>query len=152
VGGARVTLWTFIGMIAAVIGVMYFLPSQGNAGNFSGFLALFIFLFALTGIGNGSTFRMIPVIFLTDRQQSAQPDAAAQKQASIDGSKEAAAVLGFSGAIGAYGGFFIPKSFGTSIDLTGTPHAALWCFVVFYFSCVVVTWFWYARRNAPMPC
>ena len=55
-------------------------------------------------------------------------------------------------AIGAYGGFFIPKSFGTSIDLTGTPHAALWCFVVFYFSCVVVTWFWYARRNAPMPC
>ena len=152
VGGARVTLWTFIGMMLAVLGVMYFLPSQGSAGNFTGFLTLFIILFALTGIGNGSTFRMIPVIFLNDRQHCAKSDPASQKQAMIDGSKEAAAVLGFSGAIGAYGGFFIPKSFGTSIDLTGTPHAALFCFVLFYFSCVAVTWVWYARSKAPMPC
>jgi NNP family nitrate/nitrite transporter-like MFS transporter len=95
---------------------------------------------------------MIPVIFLNDRQGFAKPDPVSQKQALIDGSKEAAAVLGFSGAIGAYGGFFIPKSFGTSIDLTGTPHAALFCFVLFYFSCVAVTWIWYARAKAPMPC
>ncbi len=152
VGGATVTFWTFLGMIIAVFGVLYFLPSVGNAGNFMGFLTMFIILFALTGIGNGSTFRMIPVIFLQERQPAAAKDAASQRQAMLDGGKEAAAVLGFSGAVGAYGGFFIPKSFGTAIDLTGSPHAALWAFIVFYATCVAVTWWWYSRRNAPMPC
>ena len=152
VGGATVTFWTFLGMIIAVFGVLYFLPSTGNAGNFMGFLTMFIILFALTGIGNGSTFRMIPVIFLQERQHAAAKDAASQRQAMLDGGKEAAAVLGFSGAVGAYGGFFIPKSFGTAIDLTGSPHAALWAFIVFYATCVAVTWWWYSRRNAPMPC
>ena len=151
-GGARVTFWTFLGMILAVLGVLYFLPNGANAGSFEGFLIMFIVLFALTGIGNGSTFRMIPVIFLNERQQAANKDEGAQRQAMLDGGKEAAAVLGFSGAIGAYGGFFIPKSFGTAIDMTGTPHAALWCFIVFYATCLLVTWFWYSRRNAPMPC
>ena len=152
VGGATVTFWTFLGMIIAVFGVLYFLPSVGNAGNFMGFLTMFMILFALTGIGNGSTFRMIPVIFLQERQHAAAKDAASQRQAMLDGGKEAAAVLGFSGAVGAYGGFFIPKSFGTAIDLTGSPHAALWAFIVFYATCVAVTWWWYSRRNAPMPC
>ena len=152
VGGATVTFWTFLGMIIAVFGVLYFLPSAGNAGNFMGFLTMFIILFALTGIGNGSTFRMIPVIFLQERQHAAAKDAASQRQAMLDGGKEAAAVLGFSGAVGAYGGFFIPKSFGTAIDMTGSPHAALWAFIVFYATCVAVTWWWYSRRNAPMPC
>ena len=152
VGGATVTFWTFVGMMIAVLGVLYFLPSGNNAGNFMGFLTMFIILFALTGIGNGSTFRMIPVIFLQERQQAAAKDAASQRQATLDGGKEAAAVLGFSGAVGAYGGFFIPKSFGTAIDLTGSPHAALWAFIIFYATCVAVTWFWYSRRNAPMCC
>ncbi|WP_148715734.1 NarK family nitrate/nitrite MFS transporter [Chitinolyticbacter meiyuanensis] len=152
VGGGRVTLWTFVAMALAVIGLMQFLPSAGQAGQFGGFLAVFILLFALTGIGNGSTFRMIPVIFLTERLRVAGKGEAAQRQATLEGNKEAAAVLGFSGAIGAYGGFFIPKSFGTAIAITGTPHAALWCFVLFYLSCVLITWWWYARRHAPMPC
>ncbi len=152
VGGATVTFWTFVGMMIAVLGVLFFLPSGDNAGNFMGFLTMFIILFALTGIGNGSTFRMIPVIFLQERQQAAAKDAASQRQATLDGGKEAAAVLGFSGAVGAYGGFFIPKSFGTAIDLTGSPHAALWAFIIFYATCVAVTWFWYSRRNAPMCC
>ncbi|MDO8693778.1 MAG: NarK family nitrate/nitrite MFS transporter [Sheuella sp.] len=152
IGGACVTLWTFVGMMIAVLGVLYFLPTGSNPGSFEGFLGMFIVLFALTGLGNGSTFRMIPVIFLHERQQVAAKDAASQRQATLDGGKEAAAVLGFSGAIGAYGGFFIPKSFGTAIDMTGSPHAALYCFIVFYATCVFVTWWWYARRNAPMPC
>jgi len=151
-GGARVTFWTFLLMIFAVLGVMFFLPSAGRSGDFFGFLTMFIVLFALTGIGNGSTFRMIPVIFLQERQHAAEKDPAAQRRAMLDGGKEAAAVLGFSGAVGAYGGFFIPKSFGTSIDLTGTPHGALVVFIVFYFSCLLVTWWCYSRRNAPMPC
>jgi len=152
-GGARVTLWTFLGMIGAVFAVLAALPHDGQGGNFQAFLAAFIVLFALTGVGNGSTFRMIPVIFLTERQRDAAGRGdAAQKQALQDAGKESAAVLGFSGAIGAYGGFFIPKSFGTSLEMTGSPDAALYCFIAFYLSCVLVTWWYYARRNAPMPC
>ena len=69
-----------------------------------------------------------------------------------EGNKEGAAVLGFSSALAAYGGFFIPKSYGTSITLTGGPELALYCFIVFYLTCIAVTWWYYARRNAPMPC
>ena len=110
-------------------------------------------LFLTTGIGNGSTFRMIPVIFLTERLREADGKGEpAREQAVRDGNKEAAAVLGFTGAIGAYGGFFIPKSYGTSIASTGGPEAALWIFIVFYLSCIAMTWWYYARRNAEMPC
>ena len=152
-GGARVTLWTFVAMIAAVFGVIAFLPHNGVGGNFGGFLAMFIVLFALTGIGNGSTFRMIPVIFQTQHQRAAKGrGAAAQHRALSEAGKESAAVLGFSGAMGAYGGFFIPKSFGTAISLTGSPVAALHCFIGFYVVCTFITWFCYARRNATMPC
>lgn len=152
-GGARVTLFTFAGMIAAVLGVMAFLPVNGQGGDFNGFLAMFIVLFALTGVGNGSTFRMIPVIFLRERTQAAQGKGAkAEKQALTDAARESAAVLGFSGAIGAYGGFFIPRSFGTSLEMTGGAQAALLCFIGFYATCMVITWWYYARRNAPVPC
>jgi NNP family nitrate/nitrite transporter-like MFS transporter len=152
-GGARVTFWNFIVMAAAVVGVLYFLPSGGSGGNFAGFLAMFLLLFLTTGIGNGSTFRMIPIIFLTERSLAAVGKGqAAEEQAVREGNKEAAAVLGFSGAIGAYGGFFIPKSYGTSISLSGGPEAALYVFIAFYVSCIAVTWWFYARRKAEMPC
>jgi MFS transporter, NNP family, nitrate/nitrite transporter len=152
-GGARVTFWNFIVMTLAVGGVLYFLPSGPSHGNFAGFLSMFILLFLTTGIGNGSTFRMIPVIFLTERQQAAAgKDAAAQEQAIKDANKEAAAVLGFSAAIAAYGGFFIPKGYGTSIDLIGGPEGALYVFIVFYLTCIAITWWYYARRDAEMPC
>jgi MFS transporter, NNP family, nitrate/nitrite transporter len=181
VGGARVTFWNFIVMALGVVAVLQFLPVNGQGGNFIGFLAAFLVLFAASGIGNGSTFRMIPVIFLTERtreatRQHAEANAAAAPgrpkqggsplggqaqpaatgaditQAVKEGNKEAAAVLGFSSAIGAYGGFFIPKSYGTSIALTGGPEAALYCFVLFYATCIAVTWWFYSRRHAPMPC
>jgi NNP family nitrate/nitrite transporter-like MFS transporter len=120
---------------------LYFLPSGGSGGNFYGFLATFMVLFLTTGIGNGSTFRMIPVIFATERtREVAGKDEQAQAQALKDGNKEAAAVLGFSSAIGAYGGFFIPKSYGTSISLSGGPEWALYLFIAFYISCIAVTW------------
>ncbi len=151
-GGARVTFWNFIGMGCGVYAVLQFLPHAGQGGNFTGFLISFMALFAFAGIGNGSTFRMIPVIFLTERQRAAGPSPAAQEQAVKDANKEAAAVLGFSSAIGAYGGFFIPKSYGTSIALTGGPHAALYAFIVFYATCIAITWWFYSRKNAPMPC
>ena len=152
-GGARVTFWTFLVMIGGVLGVLAFLPVNGAGGSFYAFMACFLLLFAATGVGNGSTFRMIPVIFLTERQrEAAGKDAAAQDRAVRAANKEGAAVLGFSSAIGAYGGFFIPKSYGTSIALTGGPEAALYMFIVFYVTCVAMTWWYYSRRNAPMPC
>jgi len=96
---------------------------------------------------------MIPIIFATERQrEAAGRSPQAQEQAVRDGNKEAAAVLGFSAAIGAYGGFFIPKSYGSSIAMFGGPEQALYAFIVFYVSCVVATWWFYSRRNAPMPC
>ena len=59
--------------------------------------------------------------------------------------KESAAIIGFTSAIAAYGAFFIPKSYGTSIAMTGGPEMALWGFLVFYVTCVAVTWFVYTR-------
>jgi len=150
-GGARVTFWTFVGMAFGVLAVLHYLPVAGQGGNFYGFLASFLVLFTLTGIGNASTFRMIPIIYLTEHQRAAQ-NKFSQSQIAMDAAKEAAAALGFAGAIGAYGGFFIPKSFGTSIAMTGGPEAALYLFVIFYMTCMVITWWFYARKNAEMPC
>jgi NNP family nitrate/nitrite transporter-like MFS transporter len=162
-GGAPVTFWNFIAMALAVVGVLYFLPKGAAgvlalpwgpaSGNFYGFLTTFMLLFLTAGIGNGSTFRMIPVIFLTERMRDAEGRGTeAKEQAVKDANKEAAAVLGFSSAIGAYGGFFIPKSYGTSIAMTGGPEGALYMFIVFYFTCIAMTWWYYARRQAEMPC
>ena len=152
-GGARVTLWNFIVMAIAVMGVTVFLPSAGNEGQFGGFFVCFLVLFLTTGIGNGSTFRMIPVIFLTEAMRGVDKNnAAAVAQANKEGNTLGAATLGFTAAMAAYGGFFIPKSYGSSIALTGAPHAALWCFAAFYLVCIAVTWWYYARKHAEMPC
>jgi len=152
-GGAVVTFWNFIVMTLAVVGVLWFLPSGGSGGSFAGFFVCFLVLFLTTGIGNGSTFRMIPVIFLTERMREAGGKGkAAEEQAVKDANKEAAAVLGFTSAFAAYGGFFIPKSYGTSISMTGGPEAALYVFIVFYLTCIVTTWWYYSRKNAEMPC
>ena len=67
-------------------------------------------------------------------------------------SRMLAAVLGFSSAMAAYGAYFIPKSYGTSIALTGGPEAALWVFIAFYVTCIAVTWWFYSRKNAEIPC
>ena len=149
-GGAQVTLWNFFFMAMGVVGVLYFLPHDGATGNFGGFFGMFVLLFITTGIGNGSTFRMVPVMFLTLRQKALGKGM--EKQAEIEGNRESAAVLGFISAIAAYGGFFIPKSYGTAMSLTGAVDTALYGFILFYASCVVITWWFYARRNAEIPC
>ena len=152
-GGARVTFWDFVVMAIGVLGVLVFLPHGGQGGNFYGFLAMFMLLFMTAGIGNGSTFRMIPVIFLDERRrEAAGRGRAAEEQAVHDANTEAAAVLGFASAIGACGGFFIPMSYGASISMTGNAEAALYGFMVFYLTCIVMTWWCYLRRDAEMPC
>jgi NNP family nitrate/nitrite transporter-like MFS transporter len=150
-GGAQVTLWNFIAMAAGAAGVLAFLPQDGTGGNFYGFLAMFLVLFMTAGIGNGSTFHMIPAIFLEQgRREAGGKDRAARDQAARDANTKAAAVLGFASAIGAYGGFFIPMSYGASISLTGAAETALYVFFAFYLTCIAMTWWFYSRRDAPL--
>jgi len=144
-GGGRVTFWTFLGMIVAVFGVLQFLPLGDSAGNFWGFFACFMALFFLTGVGNASTFQMIPVIMQREvaRLNPGQDAAAARKQAE----REASSIIAFTSAVAAYGAFFIPKGYGTSIALTGGPAAALWAFLIFYVVCIALTFAVYTRRG-----
>ena len=144
-GGGRVTFWVFVGMIFAVGGVLYFLGIKDQPNAFWGFFACFLALFFLTGVGNASTFQMIPAIM---RKQVARLEPGMNPAESLkQAEKESAAIIGFTSAVAAYGAFFIPKSYGTSISMTGGPQAALWGFLLFYVSCVAVTWFFYTRRS-----
>lgn len=133
-GGARVTHWDTIVMIGATIGAGWFTAQASVSPHpeqfFLPFLLLFVLLFATTGIGNGSTFRMIPIIF---EKEQAGP------------------VLGWTSAIGAYGAFLIPKVFATQIA-AGTPEVALYGFAGYYLSCLGVNWWFYARKGAEVPC
>jgi len=157
-GGARVTLWNFIAMAAAAGGVIAFLPEWSkheglHEGSFPGFLAMFLLLFVTSGIGNGSTFRMIPVMFLTFHERLSQGQGpTGLAQARKDAAKESAAVIGFSSAVAAYGAFFIPRAYGISMKAAHTPAWAFVGFIAVYVSCIAITWWVYARRRAEMPC
>ena len=144
-GGGRVTFWTFITMVAAVAGVLFFIGIKDQPGAFWGFFAMFILLFFATGVGNASTFQMIPIIMGREIPRLMPGLSEVDQTRQID--KESAAIIGFTSAVAAYGAFFIPKSYGTSISLTGGPEAALWGFLIFYVICVWVTWKFYTRRG-----
>ncbi|WP_298746356.1 MFS transporter [uncultured Brevundimonas sp.] len=136
-GGARVTLWVFVGMIAAVGAMLYAL----SAGTFWGFFGSVVALFFLTGVGNASTFQMIGPIMTLETARLAPELAPAEQRVRAD--REAAAIVGFTSAIAAFGAFFIPKAYGASIDATGGPETALWAFMAFYLTCAMLTWFAY---------
>ena len=144
IGGSILTFWNFIAMAGATVGVLYFVGHK----DFTGFLAMFLILFVTTGIGNGSTYRMIPSIFREQnlfrvRGKGDAARAAALKTASI----ESGAAVGFIGAIGAVGGYLIPTGFGKSIAMTGGPSLALAIYLAFYASCLGLTWWFYLRRS-----
>ncbi len=129
-GGARVTQWISIVMVASALGVAYFIQ-QAYASTtpeqyFYPFLGLFLILFAATGIGNGSTFRTIAVVF--DKEQ-------------------AGPALGWTAAVAAYGAFIIPKVFGEQLK-AGTPEYALYGFAIFYAVCIAINWWFYMRPGA----
>jgi len=145
-GGSKVTMWNFVAMIAAVVAVLYFLANKSEPWAFAGFLAMFMVLFVTTGIGNGSTFRMIPLLFRTQALDGSGPDED-REEAIVRGRREAAAAIGFSSAIGAYGGFLIPQGFALSSTLTGGPQAALVTFLAFYALCAGITWWYYVRTR-----
>jgi nitrate/nitrite transporter NarK len=81
------------------------------------------------------------------QNQGPEAEAAARR----DAAKEASATLGFTSAIGAYGGFIIPITFGAAIK-SGSPQTALLAFLVFYLTCVAITWWYYHRKGAETPC
>jgi len=129
-GGAKVTQICAVVMVASAIGVAYFMQAAYASPTpqefFVPFLVLFLILFAATGIGNGSTFRTISMVF--DKEQ-------------------AGPVLGWTSAVAAYGAFIIPKVLGEQIKLT-TPENALYGFAVFYAVCIVINWWFYLRPGA----
>src|SRR5262249_34860254 len=118
IGGAKGTFWNFVVMGVATLGVMYYVDIK----SFPGFLAMFLVLFVATGIGNGSTYRMIPSIFREEKLRAAGVGLEARAAAVQAAVLESAAALGFIGAVGACGGYLIPRGFGASIAATGGPH------------------------------
>jgi NNP family nitrate/nitrite transporter-like MFS transporter len=143
VGGAILTFWNFVAMAAATIGVLYFVGQK----DFAGFLSMFLILFVTTGIGNGSTYRMIPSIFREENLRKARGAGEAGRAAALHtASIESGAALGFIGAVGACGGYLIPSGFGKSIAITGGPQLALVIYLCFYATCLALTWFFYLRK------
>jgi len=144
VGGAKVTFWNFVAMTCATIILLYSLEIKA----FGLFLVAFLVLFVTTGVGNGSTFRMIPVIFRSFHAKRVQGQGeGALAEAMIVARRETAAVIGVVAAIGAMGGYFIPRSFGASIKATGGATLAVSWFIAFYLTCVGTTWWCYLRRS-----
>jgi NNP family nitrate/nitrite transporter-like MFS transporter len=155
IGGGRVTFWVFVVLACGVALLLVFLSLGNTTAGFWGFFLTFMVLFAATGVGNASTFQMIPVIFRIDRERAyAEREGTPVSPQVIhrEAEREAAAVIGFTSAIAAYGAFFIPKSYGSSIALTGGPEAALYGFALFYIACIVVTWMEYVGPNAEVKC
>ena len=109
-------------------------------------IALGLWLFFWTGVGNASTFQMIPGLMRleTARLMPNSPAGERLKAAEL----ESAAIIGFASAIGAYGGFFIPLGFATSMGAFGGPTVALYIFMTFYATCLVMNWVFYARPNS----
>src|SRR5690606_41299734 len=97
---------------------------------FWGFFACFMVLFFATGVGNASTFQMIPAIM--HREVARSMPHLAPTEPTRQAEKESAAIIGFTSAVAAYGAFSIPKPYGTSIDMTAGPSAALLAFSIFY--------------------
>ncbi|MFA7585271.1 MAG: MFS transporter [Novosphingobium sp.] len=138
VGGARVSFWVFVAQAIAIFGMIWFLQAR----SFPGFFAMVVALFLVSGIGNASTFQMVPGIM----RLSAATRNPGMNEAELRtlAERESAAVVGFISAIAAYGAFYIPKAYGTSIELTGSAVAALWGFLFFYVSCAALVWLVYS--------
>ncbi|MGI5156890.1 MFS transporter [Microbispora sp. CA-102843] len=148
-GGASVTFWNFAAMIASVLLVWQAM----SARDFVLFFAAFMLLIGTAGVGNGSTYRMIPAIFRAKAVAGVEPGTPAYEEALATGKRDASAAIGFISAVGAFGGFFINRGFGSSISATGGAGAALAAFAAFYAVCFALTWFCYIRtfgaKSAP---
>src|SRR5690606_7819091 len=98
-GGARVTFWVFVAQIVAILGMILFL----DRGSFFGFFAMVLALFLASGVGNASTFQMIPAVMRREMDRIAPHLPLAERRQQAE--REAAAIIGFTSAIAAYGAF-----------------------------------------------
>ncbi|MGY2077135.1 MFS transporter [Blastococcus sp. SYSU DS0828] len=144
VGGARITVVTFVGQAVAIGAAIAFL----RAGSFGGFLASFLVLFAVVGMTNGSTYRMIPIIYRAEAAAGYPGDSPAEVL--YRARRDTAAAVGIISAVGALGAVFIPRVVSESYGATGGVETALRSFCGFYVVCVAVTWFVYLRRGTLM--
>ena len=133
-GGGRVTFWVFVLMMIGVAGVLYFLGIKDQPGAFWGFFAMFLVLFFATGVGNASTFQMIPNIMR--KEMDRLMPALRCDRTHAPGRKGIRGDTGFTSAIAAFGAFFIPKATARRSQLTGGVEGALWAFLIFYVSCL----------------
>ncbi|GAA1245104.1 nitrate/nitrite transporter [Kitasatospora nipponensis] len=140
-GGARVTLWTFVAM-AAGAGLVLVASREKSLPLF---LAGFVALFVLSGLGNGSTYKMIPAVFQS-RARAAVAAGADPGAAEHDSRRRAAALIGLAGACGAFGGVLVNIAFRQSFLTTHTGDTAYWAFLAVYALCSAVTWAVYLRR------
>jgi NNP family nitrate/nitrite transporter-like MFS transporter len=128
-GGALVTQVCSVVMVGSALGVAYYMKAAYASATpeefFVPFFLLFLLLFTATGIGNGSTFRTIAMVFPKE---------------------QAGPVLGWTSAVAAYGAFYIPKVIGEQIKAT-TPEVALIGFACFYAACIVINWWFYLRKS-----
>ena len=149
---AKVAAWTkdpstFPGFPSAVVSAV-----NHNSEVFPWFLACFLFVFAATGIGNGSAYRMIPAIWKTYARKAAAPGTPERTEADSRATKEASAALGIVSAVGAFGGFLIPITFGSPwvTDPVSAVRTAFVVFTAFYVVCGAVTWAFYLRPRSEM--
>ncbi|MFI0262332.1 MFS transporter [Streptomyces sp. NPDC017056] len=146
-GGARVTLLSFLGMGTSLVLVITAMPEDGAGGNWWQFYLGFLAAFLFAGLGCGSTFRQIPVIFTNKHLAvAAGRGEAALERARRQAAVESSAVTGFSSAVAAYGFFLVPAMFAL-FSVTG----ALWGFIGLYAVCLVVCHHFYARKGAEAP-
>ncbi|MFJ1894582.1 nitrate/nitrite transporter [Streptomyces sp. NPDC088115] len=142
-GGARITTGNFVAMAAATAVVVYASGIESLTVFLTGFTALFV----LSGLGNGSTYKMIPGIF----HAKAIARGLRGEAAAAHGRRLSGAAMGLIGAVGALGGLGINLAFRQSFQNAGTGTAAFWSFLAFYGVCSVLTWAVYLRRTAPVP-
>ncbi len=163
-GGARVTLAVFLGEAVFTLVAIYGVQQH----SFPIFFASFMAIFLLAGMGNGSTYRMIPSIFATLGRKEAAEKGLDLKKTILDYKHQAAAVIGIAGAIGAFGGFLIQVAFrqaslgvSAAVKAAETPAEklaiaqaqadwsipALWVFLFAYVVFAGMTWFFYLRRS-----
>jgi NNP family nitrate/nitrite transporter-like MFS transporter len=139
-GGARVTFWNFIAMVAATAVII----GASAVDSLGLFTAGFVLLFILTGLGNGSTYKMIPAIF-RGQARVAIAGGADEVASLLRARRISGAVIGIAGAVGALGGLFINLAFRQSFMTTQSGDTAYWSFLAFYVVCAVVTYVVYLR-------
>ncbi|MGW0282356.1 nitrate/nitrite transporter [Streptomyces sp. NPDC003236] len=139
-GGARITLWNYVGMAAATAVLVVASMEKSLAL----FVPVFVVLFVLSGLGNGSTYKMIPGIF----QAKALARGLTGEAAAAHGRRLSGAAMGLIGAVGALGGVGINLAFRQSFLSYGSGTGAFVAFLVFYGACFAVTWAVYLRGSA----